>query len=47
MGGSRLRSRLLEYREKLRDLLVQVALPKFVDGNFQLPIEKEFSWENI
>lgn len=37
--GSRL-SRTLEYQEKLSDLLVQVALPKFVDENFQVPVDK-------
>jgi NADPH2:quinone reductase len=45
--GSRLRSRKLEYQRKLRDLLVEFALPKFVDGTFQVPIEKVFSWKNI
>lgn len=45
--GSRLRSRPLEYQKKLRDLLVEFALPKFVDGTFQVPIEKVFSWTDI
>jgi NADPH:quinone reductase-like Zn-dependent oxidoreductase len=45
--GSRLRSRNLEYQSKLRDLLVEFALPKFVDGTFKVPIEKEFSWKEI
>jgi NADPH:quinone reductase-like Zn-dependent oxidoreductase len=45
--GSRLRSRPLEYQRKLRDLLVDVALPKFVDGTFHVPIEKVFSWHEV
>lgn len=45
--GSRLRSRSLEYQRKLRDLLVEFALPKFVDGTFLVPIEREFSWQDI
>lgn len=40
--GSRLRSRALDYQKKLRDLLVEFALPKFVDGTFKVPIEREF-----
>lgn len=42
-----MRSRALDYQKKLRDLLVEFALPKFVDGTFKVPIEREFSWENI
>jgi NADPH:quinone reductase-like Zn-dependent oxidoreductase len=45
--GSRLRSRDLEYQGKLRDTLVEKALPKFVDGTFKVVIEKEFDWKNI
>lgn len=45
--GSRLRSRDLEYQSRLRDLLVEFALPKFVDGTFKVPIEREFSWNDI
>jgi NADPH2:quinone reductase len=45
--GSRLRSRPLEYQRKLRDLLVEFALPKFVDVTFQVRIEKVFSWSDI
>lgn len=45
--GSRLRSRDLDYQHKLRDLLVEFALPKFVDGSFLVPIEKVFSWKDI
>lgn len=45
--GSRLRGRDLEYQRKLRYLLVERALPKFVDGTFKVVIEKEFSWKDI
>jgi len=45
--GSRLRSRPLEYQRKLRDLLVENALEKFVDGTFKVPIERVFSWKDI
>ena len=45
--GSRLRSRDLEYQKKLRDLLAERALPKFVDGTFKIVIEREFSWKQI
>lgn len=45
--GSRLRSRDLDYQNKLRDLLVEFALPKFIDGTFQVPIEKVFDWKDI
>lgn len=42
-----LRSRSLEYQRRLRDLLVEFALPKFVDGTFRVPVEREFSWKDI
>jgi len=42
-----LRSRDLEYQRKLRDLVVERALPKFVDGTFKVVIEKEFDWKDI
>jgi NADPH2:quinone reductase len=45
--GSRLRSRDLAYQAKLRDLLVEFALPKFIDGTFKVPIERVFSWKEI
>lgn len=45
--GSRLRSRDLDYQNKLRDLLVEFALPKFVDGTFLVPIERVFDWKDI
>lgn len=45
--GSRLRSRGTDYLMRLRDKLVQMALPKFVDGTFQIPVEKVFNWKDI
>ncbi|KAK0105512.1 hypothetical protein ONS95_004127 [Cadophora gregata] len=45
--GSRLRSRGLDYQSRLRDLLVEFAVPRFVDGTFQVPVEKVFSWRDI
>ncbi|KAF4626176.1 hypothetical protein G7Y89_g11986 [Cudoniella acicularis] len=45
--GSRLRSRNLEYQSRLRDILVEKALPKFIDGTLEVPIEKVFSWKDI
>ncbi|PQE29484.1 quinone oxidoreductase protein [Rutstroemia sp. NJR-2017a WRK4] len=45
--GSRLRSRPLEYQRVLKNKLVEFALPKFVDGTFQVPIERVFSWKDI
>jgi NADPH:quinone reductase-like Zn-dependent oxidoreductase len=45
--GSRLRSRPLEYQRVLRDMLVEFALPRFVDGSFEVKIERVFAWEDI
>ncbi|KAL9129152.1 MAG: hypothetical protein Q9217_002327 [Psora testacea] len=45
--GSSLRSRDEEYQGKLRDTLVEHALPKMTAGEFQLPIEQVFPWEEI
>jgi NADPH:quinone reductase-like Zn-dependent oxidoreductase len=45
--GSSLRSRDEEYQGKLRDQLVEHALPKFKDGSFKLFIEKVLPWEEI
>jgi NADPH:quinone reductase-like Zn-dependent oxidoreductase len=45
--GSLLRSRSLEYQRLLRDRLVQDLLPRFVDGTFQVPIERVFDWTEI
>jgi NADPH:quinone reductase-like Zn-dependent oxidoreductase len=45
--GSSLRSRDEEYQGKLRDQLVEHALPKFKDGSFKLFVEKVLPWEQI
>jgi NADPH:quinone reductase-like Zn-dependent oxidoreductase len=45
--GSGLRSRDLDYQKKLRDQLVEHALPRFKDGRFKILIEKELDWEKI
>jgi len=45
--GSTLRSRDEEYQGKLRDQLVDHALPKFEDGTFKIIIEKVFDWKDI
>lgn len=45
--GSTLRARDEEYQGKLRDMLVDHAVPKFKDGTFRVPIEKVFKWEDI
>jgi NADPH:quinone reductase-like Zn-dependent oxidoreductase len=45
--GSTLRSRDEEYQAKLRDQLVEHALPRFKDKRFKLFIEKVLPWEQI
>ncbi|KAL1646384.1 hypothetical protein SLS58_003344 [Diplodia intermedia] len=45
--GSTLRSRDEEYQGKLRDQLVEHALPKFKDGSFKVFVEKVFPFEHI
>ncbi|KAF1979841.1 putative quinone oxidoreductase, partial [Bimuria novae-zelandiae CBS 107.79] len=45
--GSSLRSRDEEYQGKLRDQLVEHALPRFKDGRFKLLIDKVLPWEKI
>ncbi|KAF2031115.1 putative quinone oxidoreductase [Setomelanomma holmii] len=45
--GSSLRSREEEYQGKLRDQLVEHALPRFEDGRFKLFVEKVLPWEQI
>ena len=45
--GSTLRSRELEYQRKLRDTLVEHALPKFEDGTFKVFVEKVFPFDQI
>lgn len=45
--GSSLRSRDEAYQGKLRDQLVEHALPRFKDGSFKVHIEKVFDWKDI
>ena len=45
--GSSLRSRDEEYQGKLRDQLVEHALPRFKDGRFKILIDKVLPWEKI
>ena len=45
--GSTLRSRDEEYQGRLRDQLVEHALPKFIDGSFKVVIDKVFDWKDI
>lgn len=45
--GSSLRSRDEDYQGKLRDQLVEHALPKFIDGSFKVIVEKVFKMEEI
>lgn len=45
--GSSLRSRDEEYQGRLRDQLVEHALPKFKDGSYKVQIERVFDWNEI
>jgi len=45
--GSSLRSRDEAYQGRLRDMLVEHALPKFIDGSFKIVIEKVFKMDQI
>lgn len=45
--GSTLRARDEQYQGKLRDMLVERALPKFKDGSFKVYVEKVFKFEEI
>lgn len=45
--GSSLRSRDEDYQGKLRNTLVDHALPKFKDGTFKVFVEKVFPFEKI
>lgn len=45
--GSTLRARNEEYQGNLRDRLVELALPRFVDGSFKVYIDKVFDWKDI
>jgi putative PIG3 family NAD(P)H quinone oxidoreductase len=45
--GSTLRARDEEYQGRLRDMIVEHALPKFQDGSFKIVVEKEIDWTDI
>jgi NADPH:quinone reductase-like Zn-dependent oxidoreductase len=45
--GSRLRSRSTEYQGCLRDMLAKEALPGLTSGQFQVPIDRIFDWQDI
>ncbi|KAJ5106262.1 hypothetical protein N7456_002937 [Penicillium angulare] len=45
--GSTLRSRDEDYQAKLRDTLVEHALPKFADGTFKVFVERVMPFEKI
>jgi len=45
--GSSLRSRDERYQGKLRDQLVEHALPRLRDGRFKIFVEKVFPWEEV
>ena len=47
LEGSRLRSRELSYQRKLRDTLVEHALPKLRDGTLKVFIDRVFPWNQI
>ncbi|KAL2011854.1 hypothetical protein VTN00DRAFT_4572 [Thermoascus crustaceus] len=47
LEGSTLRSRDEQYQKRLRDLLVEHAMPKFKDGTFRVFLEKVFPFEQI
>jgi NADPH:quinone reductase-like Zn-dependent oxidoreductase len=45
--GSSLRSRDEAYQGRLRDQLVEHALPKFKDGRFKIFVDRVLDWERI
>ncbi|KAK6382804.1 hypothetical protein LTS17_003473 [Exophiala oligosperma] len=45
--GSTLRSRDEDYQGRLRDMLVEHALPRFVKGEFKVPVQKVFKMDEI
>jgi NADPH:quinone reductase-like Zn-dependent oxidoreductase len=47
LEGSTLRSRDEDYQRKLRDLLVENAMPRFKDGTFRIFVERVFPFEKI
>ncbi|CEL05540.1 hypothetical protein BJX68DRAFT_232980 [Aspergillus pseudodeflectus] len=45
--GSTLRSRDENYQRKLRDMVVENALPRFRDGSFKVFVERVFAFEDV
>lgn len=45
--GSTLRSRNEAYQARLRDMVVEHALPRFIDGRFKVIVEKVFTMDQI
>lgn len=45
--GSTLRARDEDYQGRLRDMIVEHALPKFKDGSFKIVVEKEMDWSEV
>ncbi|KIX06085.1 uncharacterized protein Z518_04059 [Rhinocladiella mackenziei CBS 650.93] len=45
--GSSLRSRDETYQGRLRDMLVEHALPRFIDGSFKVIVERVFKMDDI
>ncbi|KEF58411.1 NADPH2:quinone reductase [Exophiala aquamarina CBS 119918] len=45
--GTTLRARNEDYQGKLRDRLVAMAMPRFIDGSFKVIVEKIFHWEDV
>lgn len=45
--GTTLRSRDEGYQGRLRDMLVEHAMPKFESGQFKVFVEKVFPWEKV
>lgn len=45
--GSTLRSRDLAYQQRLRDKVVEEALPGIVDGTLKVVVERVFDWKDV
>ena len=47
LEGTTLRSRDLKYQGKLRDQIVEQAMPRFEEGGFKVVVEKVFPWTEV
>ncbi|ORX93044.1 NADPH:quinone reductase-like protein [Basidiobolus meristosporus CBS 931.73] len=45
--GSTLRSRSVEYQVKLFEDISKDVIPKFINGEYKIIVDKEFSWKDI